>query len=282
MRILMTNDDGIDAEGLAVMARAVSRWIDQAPSDLPRSAVIAAPHRNYSGMSSAVGDVFDAPYVDYRRRTIDGAENIAAFELECPPALCAIVGSLGAFGWRPDVVLSGINPGANVGRSVLHSGTVGAVLTAAQLGISGLAVSVQWGDHVHYETAAALALEVLDELFTAPQVTTLNLNVPNVPREEVRGVRRARISTAVVVEDAAVSHDGDLPAQGRVALTLGAASPTIGDVSDEQDDDDGALVEAGFAALTALRGPQENSDPSLDSLLRAALARVSAHLDQAR
>ena len=164
---------------------------------------------------------------------------------------------------------------------MLHSGTVGAVLTAAQLGISGLAVSVQWGDQVHYETAAALALEVLDELFTAPQITTLNLNVPNVPRDEVRGVRRARISTAVVVEDAVITHEGPLPAEGRVSLVLGAASPTIGDVSDEQDDDDGALVEAGFAALTAIRGPQENGDPSLDSLLRAALARVSAHLDQA-
>jgi hypothetical protein len=97
---------------------------------------------------------------------------------------------LGSFEFQPDVILSGINAGANVGRSVLHSGTIGAILTGAQLGLSGLAVSVQWGEDVHYDTAAAVAIEVLQELMNAPSRTLLNLNVPNLrPRTEGRASR---------------------------------------------------------------------------------------------
>jgi len=96
-----------------------------------------------------VGEFFDNPSVKYRRHTIAGAESIDVYALEAPPALCAIL--------VPWVVLT---TNRNVScrastrrqrrRSVLHSGTVGAILTGAQLGLSGLAVSVQWGDDVHY------------------------------------------------------------------------------------------------------------------------------------
>ena len=165
MRLLLTNDDGVLAPGMAILARRVALWID-APADDVREAIIVAPNRNYSGMSSAVGDVFERPTVKYRRHRIAGAESIVTYGLEAPPALCAILGALGRFDFTPDVIVSGINAGANVGRSVLHSGTVGAVLTGAQLGLSGLAVSVQWGEDVHYDTAALVAIEVLDELFS--------------------------------------------------------------------------------------------------------------------
>jgi 5'-nucleotidase len=281
MKILLTNDDGIDAEGLHTMARAVSGWIDQgAPGE--RSAVVVAPHINYSGYSSAVGDVFEHSVVPFERRSIAGAENIDVYCFEAPPALCSIIGCLGGVSERPDVVLSGINPGANVGRSVLHSGTVGAVLTAAQLGISGLAVSVQWGDLVHYDTAAILALEVLEELLLAPSPTSLNLNVPNVAAPMLRGVRRARISTAEVIASVDLVTPTADGVRGAIQLYFGAATPSVGDVSDEADDDDGALVESGFASLSALQGPRENNDAALDVVMRASLARLSAHLDATR
>jgi 5'-nucleotidase len=281
MRLLLTNDDGIDAEGLWVMARAVSAWIANAPAGEQRSAVICAPHQNFSGMSAAVGDVYEHPDVPFRTRVIPGAENIAAYELSAPPALCAIIGGLGAFGPRPDLVLSGINPGANVGLSVLHSGTVGAVLTAAQLGISGLAVSVQWGREVHFDTAAALAMEVVEEILSLPSRVTLSLNVPNLTADAVKGIRRARISTAEVVAGAQLTPNeaGDA---GTVRLVMGAASPTIGDVSNEESGDDGALVESGYGALTALQGPRDNSDLGLTALLDAAVTRMSAHLETLR
>ncbi len=279
MKILLTNDDGVMAPGIAALARAVSTWIEACPAGEEREALIVAPDRNYSGMSSAVGDVFDYPTVRYERHHIAGADNIATYGLEAPPALCAILGALGSFGLKPDLVISGINAGANVGRSVLHSGTVGAVLSAAQLGLSGLAVSVQWGDDVHYDVAARLAIEVLDELFRAPSRTLLNLNVPNVRREHLLGVRRARISTAEVVMAAGPDAGGEpLADKGELPLLLGAASPSIGDVSDEDANDDGALIVAGYATLTPIVGPHENTDTALDDVIHTALGVISRHL----
>ena len=279
MKILLTNDDGVMAPGLASLARALSTWIERTPAGEERQALIVAPDHNYSGMSSAIGDVFDFPRVRYQRHHIEGAHNIPTYGLEAPPALCAIIGGLGSFEMTPDLILSGINAGANVGRSVLHSGTVGAILSGAQLGLSGLAVSVQWGDDVHYDVAAQLAIEVLEELFRAPSRTLLNLNVPNVTREHLLGVRRGRISTAQVVEAAGPDAGGEaLSDQGVLPLKLGAASPGIGDVSDEDVSDDGALLVAGYASLTPIVGPHENTDPALDQLIHSALEAISRQL----
>ncbi|MGH9020124.1 MAG: 5'/3'-nucleotidase SurE [Acidimicrobiales bacterium] len=279
MQILLTNDDGVGAPGLAVMARHLAKWADAAGPGEERGVLVVAPHVNHSGMSSAVGDVFDHPSVRYRRHRIDGAEGLATYALEAPPALCSILGSLGSFGVSPDVIVSGINAGANVGRSVLHSGTVGAILTGAQLGLSGLAVSVQWGDVVHYDTAAAVAVEVLEHLMVAPSRTLLNLNVPNLALGELRGVRRGRVSTAGVVKSAGPMAGGEpLGEEGELPLRLGAATPELGDVSDEDADDDGALLVAGYASLTPLRGPHEETDPALEGTMRAALDAISQHL----
>jgi 5'-nucleotidase len=283
MRILITNDDGIFAPGIAVLARNVAKWIERCPEGQVREAIIVAPHTNYSGMSAAVGDVFDRPTVKYRRHTIVGAETIPTFALEAPPALCAIIGAVGGLDFQPDLILSGINAGANVGRSVLHSGTVGAILAGAQLGLSGLAVSVQWGDDVHYDTAGAVAVEVLEEFLAAPSRTLLNLNVPNLAPAELKGVRRGRISTAGIVKSAGPRAGGEpLGDEGDLPLRVGAASPELGDVSDEDADEDGALLAAGYASLTAIKGPHEDSDPALDQFMHSALAVISHHLDLLR
>lgn len=279
MRILITNDDGVAAAGIAVLVRHVARWIEECPSGEEREALVVAPDTNYSGMSSAVGDIFGQPSVHYRRHAIEGAPHVATYALTAPPALCALLGALGTFDFQPDLILSGINAGANVGRSVLHSGTVGAILTGAQLGLSGLAVSVQWGDEVHYDTAGAVAVEVLEELFRAPTRTLLNLNVPNVPTSELRGVRRGRVSTAGIVKSAGPQAGGEpLGEEGELPIRVGAATPQLGDVSDEAADDDGALLAAGFASLTPLRGPHEDTDTALDDVIHSALAAITRHL----
>jgi 5'-nucleotidase len=283
MRILITNDDGVAAPGLAVLTQHVARWVSDAPKGEVREVMVVAPHMNYSGMSSAVGDVFSSPTVNYRRHKIAGAESIVAYSLEAPPALCAILGAVGSFNYQPDLILSGINAGANVGRSVLHSGTVGAILTGAQLGLSGLAVSVQWGEDVHYDTAAEVAIEVLNELSSAPSRTLLNLNVPNLPAGELKGVRRGRISGAGIVKSASPRVAGEaLGLKGELTLRLGAATPELGDVSDEDADEDGALLVAGYASLTPLRGPHEDADPGLDGLMHSALAAIARHLELVR
>ena len=95
MRILITNDDGVLAPGMAVLARSVATWIDRCPVGELREAIIVAPDRNHSGMSSAVGDVFGHPTVRYQRHRLPGAEQIPTFALDAPPALCAILGAIG-------------------------------------------------------------------------------------------------------------------------------------------------------------------------------------------
>jgi 5'-nucleotidase len=168
-----------------------------------------------------------------------------------------------------------------VGRSVLHSGTVGAILTGAQLGLSGLAVSVQWGEDVHYDTAAAVAIEVLEELFRAPSRTLLNLNVPNVAMSELLGVRRGRISMAGLIKAAGPMAGGEaLSDEGEMPLRLGAATPQLGDVSDEDADEDGALLVAGYASLTPLRGPHEDDDPGLSELMHKAIEAITRQIEK--
>ena len=282
MRILVTNDDGINGPGLHALVRALAGWAERR-ADLSPQIVVVAPHDNQSGASSAVGDVFSRDAIAYTRAAIPGAEHIEAYGIEAAPALCTIVASRGAFGPAPDLVLSGINLGVNVGRSVLHSGTVGAILTGGQLGLSGLAVSMQAIKGAPLDDGASVAVSVLDELVDAPARTLLNLNIPALPLSQLKGVKRARISSAGIIKQssAAESHAPSALAIGessQISLRLGAAVPELGDTSDEDVDDDGAIVNAGYASLTALRGISEAVDDASDVLMRSAVAAIDQHL----
>ncbi|MGH9089563.1 MAG: 5'/3'-nucleotidase SurE [Acidimicrobiales bacterium] len=282
MRILVTNDDGVHAPGLAGMVRALARWAAEAGPGDERDVVVVAPLANYSGASAAVGTVYERTSLSYRSVEIPGAEGVPVYGLDAPPALSVIVGCLGAFGPRPDVVVSGINLGVNVGRSVLHSGTVGAALTGAQLGLRGLAVSLRSGSPPEpWETASTVAVGLLPVVAAAPEGTVLNLNVPSVPLDELRGVRRARISTSGLIRSAGNARlagggpaTGGDPEEGEVSLTLGVAVPSLGDVAGEDPDDDAALVFAGYATVTPLAGVRETTHADADELVRHALARA--------
>ena len=174
---------------------------------------------------------------------LDVIPDVPAFAVDAPPALIVIIGRLGAFGDSPDVVVSGINPGPNTGRSTLHSGTVGAALTAANMGLSGLAVSVGVGDNTHFDTAATVAARALDWVAASPPKTVLNINVPNLPLAEVRGVRPARLAPFGTVRTT-LGETID----GRLQVELRATE-------DELDPDtDTALVGAGYVAVTPLVG----------------------------
>jgi 5'-nucleotidase len=274
VRVLLTNDDGIGAPGLAALVAAVDDWTRRAPPG-ERELVVVAPNRNYSGAGASVGEVYRRTAVAYERHRFDGGLDGVA--LDASPALCVLVGALGGLGARPDLVVAGVNAGVNVGRSVLHSGTVGAILTGSQLGLSGLSVSMQWLDGAPFDVAAELAVEVLDQLVVAPARTLLNLNVPALARHELRGVRRGRVSTAGIVKSAGEAGE-PLGDAGEIPLRLGSAVPALGDVSDEEPEDDGALVAAGFASLTPLRSVHEDTDSGADDAMRAALEAISRHL----
>jgi 5'-nucleotidase len=303
VRILVTNDDGVGAPGLAALTRALVRWTEAAGSDGPgtrHDVIVVAPSTNYSGAGAAVGSVTDKTTVTYQRAFVEGAEQVEAYGLDASPALSVIVGALGAVGPKPDLVLSGINHGVNVGRSVLHSGTVGAALTASQLGIRALAVSLRAGTEPDpWDSAAELAVALIPLLVAAPVRTVLNLNVPALPLDEIRGVRWARVSGAGLIKSAqgtgtwvapnpeemegpAVAEaarsvmEGDPEEKGEIVLTVGSPFPHSGDLGlAEAGAEDATLVAQGYAALTALRGPRAEDDPDLlarlDDGLGAAL-----------
>jgi 5'-nucleotidase len=301
--VLVTNDDGVDAPGLAALTRALVAWADaSAAAGGPRhEIVVVAPSSNYSGAGAAVGSVTDGTRVPYRRATVSGAEGIEAFGLDASPALSVIAGALGAVGPKPDLVLSGINHGVNVGRSVLHSGTVGAALTASQLGISALAVSLRSGAPEPWESAADLAVALIPLLAQAPTRTVLNLNVPSLPLREILGLRWARVGGAglinaagggntfgapnrpemegpAVAEGTSVSIEGELGAAGAVVFALGSPFPSSDDMERADPTEDATLVARGYAALTALRGPGAEEDLALFTLLDAGLAAAVAPL----
>lgn len=235
MRVLVTNDDGVDAPGIGVLAAAC----DAAGHDV----VVAAPIDERSGSGAAIGHFLPGGGIGIEPRRIPGAEHLPAWGVDGPPALAVLAASLGAFGDRPDVIVSGINPGHNTGRSVLHSGTVGAALTGANLGVSGLAVSTGASAQPHWDTAATIALAALDWLASAPVRTVCNLNVPDVPLDAVRGVRWAELAAFGTVRTALVGSGSD-----RLQLELhetGVALPP---------DSDTALVTAGYAAVSCLTG----------------------------
>jgi 5'-nucleotidase len=240
MRLLVTNDDGIESEGIHALARCLR--------DNGHEPVVVAPDRDWSGASSALGTMHPDEHIDVERVEIPGAPDIEAYSLAGPPALAVVSGQLGAFGAPPEAIISGINAGLNTGRAILHSGTVGAVLTGQNFGLSGLAVSVQSSDPWHWQTASTLACDVLEELLIdAPPRSALNLNVPALPRSEVRGVRWARLAPFGEVR-AAIS--GEAPG-GHLQFVLQSVDHEF-----EPDTDQG-LVRAGFAALTTLVGVVE-------------------------
>ncbi len=271
MRVLVTNDDGVYAPGLAALVRALGSWAQQTENEV----VVAAPLENHSGVSAGVGIYYERDEIGFRLVRIEGAERVPVFGLDTTPAFAVILASLGAFGPQPDVVVSGINLGANTGRSVLHSGTVGAALTAAQYGYPALAVSMRSSPEHRWETPARITPAILPVLGSAPSPTVLSLNVPSVPLSQLRGVVEGSPSKAGLVHSASVEMiDGWT---GRIKLTLGtfplpAAAVTGGGA------DDVRLLGDGYATLTALRGVGEDHDAMSRSVLKAAVGAARSAL----
>ena len=258
MRILVTNDDGVHSEGIGVLAAEVA--------GAGHDVFVAAPTDDRSGTAAALGVWHADEHIDVEAVALPACPEVAAYAVDGPPALAVFAAHLGGFGDAPDLVVSGINPGTNTGRAVLHSGTVGAALTAANLGMSGLAVSQQWDeDGVLWPTGATLAGAALAWLVEAPERTVVNLNVPNVPIEEVLGVRWARLARFGTVR-AAVAEASD----GRLQMELRAIDEEL------PPDTDTALVLAGYAAITALEGPKEAAPVPVAEVVEQRLPRRSA------
>ena len=242
MRVLVTNDDGIDAEGLHVLARTLA----EAGHDV----VVAAPTSDASGSGAALGVFHADSHIDVKRVHIPDCD-AQGWAVSGPPGLCTLAARLGAFGTPPEIVVSGINAGLNTGRAFLHSGTVGAALTAQNFGAKGLAVSVEATEPWRWDTAATIALEVLDLLIEAPARSVLNLNVPARARADIEDVRWARLAAFGSMRAAI----GEIQADGALQIELQATGEQL------PPDTDTALCAAGYATLTTLVGIAESWPP---------------------
>ncbi len=175
-KLLLTNDDGIESPGLRLLAQHLSKHHD---------IVVVAPQEDRSGSGTGIGRFDPTQGVGLGVAEFDG---ITAYTVDGPPGLAVMAGALGAFGRPPDVIISGINAGMNTGHSVIHSGTVGAALTARTFGASGIAMSLQPSDPWRWDTAVEIAGCVVDWVLSRDDLPiVLNVNVPAIPLSEIRG-----------------------------------------------------------------------------------------------
>ena len=252
----MTNDDGVRAPGIHVLIQALV--------DDGRDVFVAAPLDDRSGASAALM----ARYMDdilYEEVGLERLEGVPVFGVDGPPALAVLAARLGAFGDPPDLVVSGINPGANTGRAVLHSGTVGAALAGANFGVSGLAVSIAPGKPIKWDTAASVAVTALGWVEAARRGTVLNVNVPNLELDEVKGVRVGRLAPFGTVQ-AALTGKGE----GRISMELRANEQKL------DADTDTMLVLGGYVSVTSLVGPRAVDPGDAAEVLAAGIGVVVA------
>jgi 5'-nucleotidase len=177
MRILVCNDDGYLAPGLAALVDAVRPYGE---------VIVVAPEQNHSGASNSL--TLSRPLSVHR------AGN-GFFYINGTPTDCVHVALTGLLDHRPDLVVSGINNGQNMGDDTIYSGTVAAAMEGFLFGIPSIAFSLINKGYEHLDCARQLAGEILARWSTQPlaEPSLLNVNIPNLPRSEVRGIRCTRL-----------------------------------------------------------------------------------------
>ena len=189
MNILVTNDDGIDSPGLWALAEAMNRVGD---------ALVVAPTEQKSGAGTSVS-LHSGMSIDEVPSQVSGVE---AYAVDGTPSDCVIVGLRQlAKGRHIDMVISGINPGANTGRDIPYSGTVMATLQGYFRRIPSIAVSLAYrerGQELHFDVAAMVAESLARRVGNGnmPTDVIINANVPNIPLAEIKGMVTTRAATS--------------------------------------------------------------------------------------
>jgi 5'-nucleotidase len=238
--ILVTNDDGVDSPGIQRLASRLAA---------ENRVVVVAPSVDRSGAGTGIGHFDPAVGVDLHEV---GDREVPTYSMDGPPGLAVMAAALGAFGRSPRMVVSGINAGINTGQSVIHSGTVGAALTARTFGSHGLAVSVSRSDPWQWDAAAEIAAGVAGWMLgQSGTPLVINLNVPARPLEEVEGLRWAELDSfghfqVAVRSPGKLGFEVSAPSEGRIAGS------------------DTALLEAGYATLTILASVEGLAAPDGD------------------
>jgi 5'-nucleotidase len=235
MRILLSNDDGYFAPGLERLAAALA----------PRAEItVVAPERDRSGASNSL--TLDRPLTV--RRAANGFLFVNGTPTDC--VHLAVTGLLDAL---PDLVISGINLGANMGDDTIYSGTVAAATEGYLLGIPSIALSLASKEAKHFVTAASVALELLERHARSPLGARLiNVNVPDVPHAELRGYRITRLGRRHKAENMVRTRNP----RGETVYWVGAAGPA----ADAGEGTDFQAVEHGYVSVTPLQIDLTNRD----------------------
>lgn len=208
MRILVSNDDGVDAPGIHALATGLR--------DAGHEVLIVAPDRDRSGASNSL--TLDAPV-----RVVEQAAGV--WRVHGTPTDCVHVAITGMLALEPDIVVSGINNTANLGDDIIYSGTVAAAMEGRFLGLPAVAVSLNTRDHDgrHYPSAARAAVEIVARLATdpLPADTILNVNVPDLEWVRIGGFEVTRLGNRHRAEPCIPQQDP----RGRTWWWIGAAGP---------------------------------------------------------
>jgi 5'-nucleotidase len=227
MRILLSNDDGFTAEGIVQLARVLSRR---------HEVWIAAPDSNRSGVSNAL--TLDRPLY----ATEMGPQR---WQLNGTPADCVHIALNCLLPHRPDLVVSGINNGENMGDDTLYSGTVAAAMEGYLMGLPAIAFSLAARGWPHLDVAAEMAAQFVDRWFEGVRVhELLNVNFPALPATQHRGLKATRLGRRHAAEPVLPGRDP----QGRPVYWIGPP----GKVRSADDTTDFAAVAAGYTSVTPL------------------------------
>ena len=229
MKILVSNDDGYLATGINVLTEALSNVAD---------VVVFAPDRNRSAASNSL--TLKNPL-----RVSEVSEN--RFKVDGTPSDCVHLALTGFLDFEPDLVVSGINHGANLGDDTIYSGTVAAAMEGRFLGLPSIAVSLVGDKLEHFATAASVACDLVRKIERAPLASdvVLNLNVPNIPLAEIRGVRSTRLGFRHKSEQILKDKDP----YGRPIYWVGPA----GEGQDAGEGTDFYAIEQNYASVTPLK-----------------------------
>jgi len=191
MRILLSNDDGYTAPGLISLAEGLSSFAE---------ITVVAPDRNQSGVSHSL--TLDRPL------RVTRAQN-GFIHVDGTPVDCIHLAITGLLPEKPDIVISGINPEANLGDDVLYSGTVAAAMEGRFLGLPAMAISLVTQEPTHFDTAVRAVRLLLDRLKPdlVPANTILNVNVPDLDWRDIRGFEVTRLGHRNTAEKAVPTTD---------------------------------------------------------------------------
>jgi len=191
VHILVSNDDGYRAPGIAVLAEALSAEYEIS---------IVAPERNCSGASNSLT-------LERGLRACQVSDN--SYYVDGTPTDTVHLAITGLLKKMPDMVVSGINAGANMGDDVLYSGTIAAAMEGRHLGLPAIAVSIDSYVPQHFETAATAVVKLLKNLNQASFATNtiLNINVPDIPWSQIRGFKATRLGNRHQSEGMIVQKD---------------------------------------------------------------------------